>query len=282
MQLKNVLNRSAVPADPSKNVKSTEDFLYLVLIAHIVVAAQELMKTKEYDVLSLSEAIVQNFVELGSGKLRSRSDRVRLYATELLTLGLLWHSFHDAIREGDGDRVILHWKFMMVAFRVTKHHNYAKEACTLLMQTQYLASPRMRAQIVWGRFINTLGKKGCNISCDLHLEHLNRKLKSIIANLGANKTVAAIKRASKTIGTVHHICHSLEAEYDKCDNACHPVPRFGKDLTTVIDVLTEANVFVLVPKRKHPSFRFKCNLFEAHSEDELLSWLFTHVSSTIF
>ena len=40
LQLKNVLNRSAVPADPSVNKKSIEDFPELVLI---VIAAIEMI-----------------------------------------------------------------------------------------------------------------------------------------------------------------------------------------------------------------------------------------------
>ena len=36
------------------------------------------------------------------------SDSVFVYA---LTLGLLWMGFHDAIREGDGERVIVYRKF---------------------------------------------------------------------------------------------------------------------------------------------------------------------------
>ena len=40
LQLKNVLNRIAVPADPSVNKKSTEDFPELALIA---IAAREII-----------------------------------------------------------------------------------------------------------------------------------------------------------------------------------------------------------------------------------------------
>ena len=31
-------------------------------------------------------------------------DGVYLYASDLLKLGVIWIGFHDAIREGDGDR----------------------------------------------------------------------------------------------------------------------------------------------------------------------------------
>ena len=32
----------------------------------------------------------------------------------LLSLGLLWHGFHDFVREGDGERILRYWKFLCV------------------------------------------------------------------------------------------------------------------------------------------------------------------------
>jgi len=52
--------------------------------------------------------------------LLGRSSHIfHLYAAELLSLGLLWHAFHDAVREGDGERILRHWKFMLVIFKST-------------------------------------------------------------------------------------------------------------------------------------------------------------------
>ena len=44
-------------------------------------------------------------------------DGLAVYAKELLSLGLLYHQFKDAIREGDGDRVFLCWKFFLPIFK---------------------------------------------------------------------------------------------------------------------------------------------------------------------
>ena len=44
-----------------------------------------------------------------------------------MTLGLLRHGFHDSVREGDGDRILL-WKFLLPTFKQENHRNYAKEA----------------------------------------------------------------------------------------------------------------------------------------------------------
>ena len=64
-------------------------------------------------------------------------DGVYVYATELLSLGLLWHGFHDSIREGDGDRILRYWKMLLIVFKSSNNHNYAKEAVNILLQYHY-------------------------------------------------------------------------------------------------------------------------------------------------
>ena len=53
-------------------------------------------------------------------------------------------------------------------------HRYAFEGINLGMQLHYTLSERLKSQLIWGRFVNTKGRQGCNMPCDLFLEHLNR------------------------------------------------------------------------------------------------------------
>ena len=46
------------------------------------------------------------------------TDGVFAYAKEVLSLALLWAEFEDAIKEGDGLRVIRCWKFFLPIFKV--------------------------------------------------------------------------------------------------------------------------------------------------------------------
>lgn len=66
------------------------------------------------------------------------------------------------------------------------------EAFILLAQLKFLFTPKMVAQLKWSSTINTHGRHGKNISCDLHMEHLNRSYKSAIVGLGANVTDKAV------------------------------------------------------------------------------------------
>lgn len=136
-------------------------------------------------------------------------DGVNLYATEILSQGLLWHAFHDAVRESDGERILRHWKLLLVIFKSSNHRNYAKEAVNLLFQYHYVFSERMKAQLLWSHCVNTRGRAGTNIPCDLYMEHLNRRLKTVIRGMGSNISPSRIQRAGESIAAVHRLCQAL-------------------------------------------------------------------------
>ena len=155
----------------------------------------------------------------------------------MITLGLLWHGFHDTIREGDGDRILLYWKFLLPVFKEENHHNYAKEAFILILQSKIL-SPRKLCELKWNRTVNTHGKPGHNVPCDLHMEHLNRRLKKCIRSCGSNIYPAAIQRAARSLGPVNHVCSQFESALSLYENKdYHTYPSFKKDLDSIHQLL---------------------------------------------
>ena len=167
IQIKNSINRSSVPDDPKKNMKAVEDFMEVVLSAHVIIAANTVLCEKpDLSIEDLSHEIIQKFVTF-------LENGVYEYAKEVVSLGLLWECFHDAIKEGNGKRVLMIWKYLLLVFIAAKHKNYAKEAVILHLQHQYLFSDHQAAQLMWSRFVNTRGQIGCNVPTDLHMEHLN-------------------------------------------------------------------------------------------------------------
>jgi len=61
-------------------------------------------------------------------QLRNNSDGVFLYASSILTLGLQWMGLYDTIQEGDGERIMAYWKFLLPVFKKTGRKNYSIEA----------------------------------------------------------------------------------------------------------------------------------------------------------
>ena len=54
--------------------------------------------------------------------------------------------------------------------------------------------------------------RGCNVPCDLHLEHLNCRLRRIIKGLRSNVTPKALCHAAQSVGIVHEVCsNTVEA-----------------------------------------------------------------------
>ena len=100
-------------------------------------------------------------------------DGVFDYAAAVLNDRLLLLEFRDAIREGDGERILHCWKVMLLYFRYAGHTNYQKEAFTMLALVNASASPQISSQLTWVCVVNTRGGKGHNVPINLHMEHLN-------------------------------------------------------------------------------------------------------------
>ena len=65
--------------------------------------------------------------------------------------------FKDSIREGDGDRVLLVWKYLFLLFKASGRRNYSVEAFTLLSQYHLILPERLAEQLKWSRFITHMG-----------------------------------------------------------------------------------------------------------------------------
>ena len=276
-QLKYLINRTSVPKDPEKNMQAAEDFFRLVLEAHIVAAAEKELLNDDCTVKSVAEAIVESHIHLEPNE-ASHADTVNTYACELMTLGMIWLNYYDAIREGDGHRIIRIWKFLLLIFRKTGHRNYAKEAGLLLSTITFTASERVAAQILTGRFINTKGRIGCNLPCDLHLEHLNRCLKRIIRHLGSNVKPSTVARAAKAVGTVESICKTFtESLGVSAQSTSHSIPPSGKDFKKVLQELIEHDIFSSITSRKHNHIKLKNCLLETTDYDKITDWLINNI-----
>ena len=120
--------------------------------------------------LEAVKSVLDEYVCLPTTKDNSEQtlqDHVKEYAHDVLSLGLLYLEFSDAIREGDGERIIRCWKYLSLLFRDSGRTNYSSEAFALLVQYHFLFSERLRTQLMWSRSVNVYGLPGRNISCEL-------------------------------------------------------------------------------------------------------------------
>ena len=260
-------------------LKSTSDTPYNTVLKD---ADQVWMKGKEERKAILEELCIQvfdKFISLSFGTkshnyVHSAGDGVSSYSIQLLRIGCLYMEFADAIREGDGERVIQCWRYFMPVFRAAQCTNYACESFNLLYQHLYALSPRLSNQLMWSRFVNVHGRPGRNIPLDLHMEHLNRLAKDAIKNLGSNKTVGAVARIGRCIGTLSHVLDQFDREFLlDSGSSKYKKPSATKDIAIAVEELVSSKAFSIQEGRRHQHYPKGKDLLESIPREELLDWM---------
>ncbi|XP_019861291.1 PREDICTED: uncharacterized protein LOC109589693 [Amphimedon queenslandica] len=298
-QIRNLIGRSNVTIKPKHAMNACEDFLILVLRSYITSAAMKVLeitdvnetpscippdlwlqkkdvRKKEMD--SILTKIVHKFLDVGYNESSADSaDGVFTYVKQLMSMGSLYLEFSDAVKEGDGDRVLRCWRYFLIIFHNAHRKNYAKESIHLLHNYQYLLTPQQAEQMKYNRFVNTSGFPGRNISADLHMEHLNREVKSCIAFLQSNKSEQAIVRIGKAIGTLAPVLEQFDSINDiETHHTRHKTASMKKDILHVVDHINTCNVFSEIPGRKLNCFLNISSLLHKKSKTELISYIKTH------
>ena len=150
-------------------MKAAEDFITVVLYGHVIAAVKQIIAARDqpYTIQDIAHELVSKYISFNLYQSPNQPDPATkgtsyAYAVNVLTLGMLWHTFHDAVREGDGDRIIRCWRFLLLVFKHSGRKNYSIEAFNLLAQMIKL-SPRKVAELKWNRTINTHGRIGHNM-----------------------------------------------------------------------------------------------------------------------
>ena len=309
-QLKNLLNRTNVTTVPKHNFNTCDDFIKLIITCFILAAAMKTLGMKELNdkpssslilerlksaddrkvaMDEICDKVVANFICTDFNKAPQTSkDQVKQYSLNLLSIGSFYLEFTDAIREGDGDRVLRCWRYLLPIFNRSGRRNYCLEAFKMLYQYHYALPPRQTQQLIWGRFVNIHGTRGRNIPLDLHQEHLNRMVKSTIDGLGANKTGTGIVRCGKALGTLASVLSRFDNYHDvKKPSGAHPVSKQAKETVTVVKELLSSRVLEEVmpdqvpgepPKVRHfPSFPKPMNILHAKPTQLTVKWITDHL-----
>lgn len=179
------------------------------------------------------------------------------YQCDLMDHGLLYMNFIDAVAEGDGDRIIRFWKFLLLHFYSDKGSTkYAIEALYLQLQQQALLSPRQAYRQRWNRGANNHSGSGKNVPLDLEVEHDNNAIKEGIRKLGPNLTRAAVSRCARMLPVARGTVHNVARE-------CNLMKRSGKhfvkttrnDLIKLVNQLVQENALTETPGRRYKHFK---------------------------
>lgn len=263
--LRNQPNRRNIFKKCKNDVNAHKDFFELIVQAYVVSAAVQYLKMESVEglpsesvipnsaemwmkddshrldiIMSIARSIASQHVNLGMREHHQDKsyDKILPYSRDVTGVGLILREFKDAIKEGDGDRCIRVWKYFLLMFRASNRINYAMEAFNFLSQYHIVLSPYLAEGVKWSRFVNTHGLPGHNISCDLHMEHMNKLVKVAIGGFGANKTQKSIIRCGKMVGTLEETLKYFDNENGvKKALGARSKRAYDKDFHKVLGVL---------------------------------------------
>ncbi|XP_068719963.1 uncharacterized protein [Montipora capricornis] len=152
------------------------------------------------------------------------SDDVFNYNAALLSEGLFFMNVLDAVSEGDGQRIMRQYKYLMLLCKVDDPHStkYALGSLYQLLLVNGLSQKESEI-FVWNRTVNNHRGLGNNITHDLEVEHSNNFNKQGYWNIGANLSEKAVSR----------ICHAEKPVRNisgKVDRLLQRIIRSGKHI----------------------------------------------------
>lgn len=180
----------------------------------------------------------------------------------------------DAVKEGDGERLMRLYTVALLFYKAYGHTSYAYSTFLLTVQMNATLSPKVAHSLKWNRFWSTRGGKGRNIPQDLHLEHLNGFLKSFLIGLGPNLNETSAARISRSIGVMKEMMAGTDIELGISGQTGTHHVDITKDILTLVDTLQEAELFKQQPGRVYAAFPgFRKNLLAKLDHKALWNWM---------
>lgn len=201
------------------------------------------------------------------------------YQCSFLQFAMIIVNFFDAIREGDGKRIVRCWKFALPYLRNDKSQStkYALEALALMFQVNATLSPRDSHRLVWNRTVSL--RPGHNIPLDLLMEFYNRVAKELRRKLGPNATnKKCITRHCNAIGVNKDVLDNFDEECRIIRRSGRHVVRSSKaDLERIVEELLSQRAFLWTPGRSYSHFEdIPSSLLDDFDMQGMFSWIGLH------
>ena len=182
-------------------------------------------------------------------------DGILNYSKACFMLGLLKLDHDDAIKLGDGERILGLDMIMYLYYKKFNCTKYSYGMLETLLQAKVLLSPRLAHLLIWNRTVNHRGCVDTNHPNDLDLEHCNKVFKDEAHSHRGNFTEKVIIRVShsalKTDTILKH--------YDKASKVVRPSGKHTPadvtvDIMTLVQQFKERKLFQQIQGRKHNAF----------------------------
>ena len=196
-------------------------------------------------------------------------DYIYNYHQGKLAFGLLLFEFEDAVKEGDGDRLLNVYKFALLIYKCYGHHKYAYVILLYLVKIEAALTEMQAASLKYNRFYSRSGGKGSNIPLDLKMEQLNKLLKTLWRGLGANLNEVNAARVANAL-------ESLELIIQSVDKDCVLDDQRGYDtVKKIVSDLMEKETFNFTPGILLP--QFPAHILQSLDFRDLHTWMTSHI-----
>ena len=207
-------------------------------------------------------------------------DDVFNYNTALLAEGLFFLNFLDAVKEGDGGRIIRQYKYLMLLCKSDDPHStkYALESLYQLLLVHGALSEREAEVFTWNRSVNNHGGSGMNIPFDLEVEHSNNHIKQGIKNLGVNVTENAVTRIARAEKPARTVFWNIDRSLHRSVRSGKHVATFPvKDLDELVKKLVDKDVFKYQEGRLYRHFlHFQRDPLKNLEMSKVYAWISDH------
>lgn len=224
------------------------------------------------------------FVESETGKDQSKvkkpEDSIFDYGCLHLSLGLLIRDAEDAVKEGDGDRLIRVWKFLTFLFRLNGANKYALAGLRVQASILGLLTPKDAHRFKWNRFAGLQEGPGTRISRDLRLEQHNKIAKGDIRAMGTqNINDKSVEEISKSEGAMEKIILGTRYDLNTDKPKGHHSNKNGNKIFSNIleQVHRKSKTFQFTVGREYKAFpKFQRNVFRALDKKKTHRWIGRH------
>ena len=203
------------------------------------------------------------------------------YHKAKIRFGLLLADINDAVKEGDGKRLLNLYKNALLLYKCHGHTKYDYSILLFLTKVKAILSADKAESLVANRFFNTHGKQGENISMDLFLEHRNNCVKGYCDLFGPNFGEESAQRIARSSGITDEILRSVNSdckilEKDKTRSSTDP----SEAVKQIVADLLSINAFVFKPGREgYTSFpKISANLVQGLDYRDLHNWMKTRLN----
>lgn len=197
-------------------------------------------------------------------------DHIFNYGCLHLSLGLLLRDAEDAVKEGDGDRLMTVWKILTFVYRLEGATKYALADLRIQASLLGLLTPKNAHRFKWNRFAGLREGAGTRIARDLRLEQHNKVGKGEVRAMGLpNITNTSVEEVTKSEGAMEKLILNVRNDcgIDKYNGHHSDKSRNATFASILEQIHHKSATFKYIPGREYQAFqKFRRKIFQGFNK----------------